>query len=57
MACDGGGIKALSPKRTGGRQRETTTDTLTTEKALVARIAKAAGPGEMLNITRSQGGL
>ncbi len=57
MACDGGGIKALSPKRTGGRQHETTTDTLTTEKALVARIAKAAGPGEMLNITRSQGGL
>ena len=48
MAYDGGGIKALKPKPIGGRQRENMT--LAQEKALMARFAKAAGVGEMLNI-------
>jgi transposase len=48
MAYDGGGIKALKPKPTGGRQRENMT--LVEEKALLVRFAKAAGAGEMLNI-------
>jgi transposase len=48
MAYDGGGIKALKPKPIGGRQRENIT--LSEEKALLARFAKAAGAGEMLNI-------
>jgi len=48
MAYDGGGIKALKPKPIGGRQRENMT--LSEEKALLARFAKAAGAGEMLNI-------
>jgi transposase len=48
MAYDGGGIKALKPKPIGGRQRENMT--LVEEKALLARFAKAAGAGEMLNI-------
>jgi transposase len=48
MAYDQGGIKALAPKPIGGRQRENMT--LTEEKALLARFAKAAGAGEMLNI-------
>src|SRR5215469_9504903 len=46
MAYDGGGIKALKPKPIGGRQRENMT--LSEEKALLTRFAKAAG--EMLNI-------
>jgi transposase len=48
MAYDGGGIKALKPKPNGGRKRENMT--LAEEKALLARFAKAAGAGEMLNI-------
>jgi len=48
MAFDHGGIKALKPKPIGGRQRENMT--LAQEKALLARFAKAAGIGEMLNI-------
>jgi len=50
MAFDHGGIKALKPKPIGGRQRENMT--LAQEKALLARFAKAAGAGEMLNIWR-----
>jgi transposase len=48
MAYDQGGIKALKPKPCGGRQRENMT--IAEEKALLARFAKAAGAGEMLNI-------
>jgi len=48
MAFDHGGVKALKPKPIGGRQRENMT--LAEEKALLARFAKAAGAGEMLNI-------
>ena len=48
MAYDHGGVKALKPKPNGGRQRENMT--LAEEKALLARFAKAAGAGEMLNI-------
>jgi len=48
MAFDRGGIKALKPKPIGGRQRENMT--VTEEKALLARFARAAGAGEMLNI-------
>ena len=48
MAYDGGGIKALKPMPIGGRQRENMT--LSEEKALLTRFAKAAGAGEMLNI-------
>ena len=48
MAYDHGGIKALKPKPIGGRKRENMT--LDDEKALLARFAKAAGAGEMLNI-------
>ena len=48
MAYAHGGIKALKPKPNGGRKRENMT--LAEEKALLARFAKAAGAGEMLNI-------
>ncbi len=48
MAYDHGGIKALQPKPSGGRQRENMT--LEEEKALLADFAKTAGAGEMLNI-------
>jgi transposase len=48
MAYDRSGIKALKPKPIGGRKRENMT--VTQEKALLARFAKAAGAGEMLNI-------
>src|ERR1700741_4836818 len=48
MAYDGGGIKALKPKPIGGRQRENIT--VAEEKALLARFAKAAGAGELLNV-------
>jgi predicted ArsR family transcriptional regulator len=48
MAYDEGGIKALKPKPNGGRKHENMT--LVEEKALLARFAKAAGAGEMLNI-------
>src|SRR5499433_3286397 len=48
MAYDHGGIKALKPKPNGGRNHENMT--LLEEKALLARFAKAAGAGEMLNI-------
>jgi Winged helix-turn helix len=52
MAYDHGGVKALKPRPNGGRKHENMT--LAEEKALLARFAKAAGVGEMLN---SQGGL
>lgn len=48
MAFDRGGLTALAPKRSGGRIRENMT--LAEEKALLARFAKAAGAGEMVNI-------
>ena len=48
MAYDGGGLKALKSKPSGGRKRENMT--LAEEKGLLARFAKAAGAGEMLNI-------
>jgi transposase len=48
MAYDHGGLKALKSKPSGGRKRENMT--LSEEKALLARFAKAAGAGEMLNI-------
>ena len=48
MAYDQGGIKALEPQPCGGRQRENMT--IAEEKALLARFAKAAGAGELLNI-------
>src|SRR5262245_33127933 len=48
MAYEHGGIKALKPKPNGGRKHENMT--LAEEKALLARFAKAAGAGEMLNI-------
>lgn len=48
MAYDQGGIKALKPQPCGGRQRENMT--IAEEKALLARFAKAAGAGELLNI-------
>jgi transposase len=48
MAYDHGGIKALKPKPNGARKHENMT--LAEEKALLARFAKAAGAGEMLNI-------
>ena len=48
MAYDQGGLEALKPKPSGGRKRENMT--LEEEKALLARFAKAAGAGEMLNI-------
>jgi transposase len=47
MAYDQGGIKTLKPKPCGGRKRENMT--IAEEKAL-ARFAKGAGAGEMLNI-------
>ena len=48
MAYDHGGIKALKPKPNGGRKRENMS--LAEEKAFLARFARAAGAGEMLNI-------
>jgi transposase len=48
MAYDEGGMAALKPKPNGGRKHENMT--LAEEKALLARFAKAAGAGEMLNI-------
>jgi transposase len=48
MAYDGGGLQALKSKPSGGRKRENMT--LAEERVLLARFAKAAGAGEMLNI-------
>src|SRR5258708_9823147 len=48
MAYDHGGIKALKPKPNGGRKHENMT--LAEENALLARFAKAAGAGEVLDI-------
>ena len=48
MAYDSGGVKALKPKPSGGRQRENMS--VAQEKALLARYTKAAGAGELLNI-------
>ena len=43
-----GGVKALKPKPSGGRQRENMS--VAQEKALLARYTHAAGAGELLNI-------
>jgi transposase len=48
MAYERGGLEALKPRPSGGRKRENMA--LEQEKALLARFAKAAGAGEMLNI-------
>src|SRR6478672_11422672 len=48
MAYDDGGIKALKPKPNGGHKHQNMT--LAQEKALLARFAKRAGAGELLNI-------
>ena len=48
IAYDSGGVKALKPKPSGGRQRENMS--IAQEKALLARYTKAAGAGELLNI-------
>jgi transposase len=48
MAFDNGGIKALAPKPIGGRKRENMT--VREEKTLLARFAKVAGAGQILNI-------
>jgi transposase len=48
MAYDNGGVSALRRKPTGGRRRENMT--LEEEKAFLAKFAKAAGAGELLNI-------
>ena len=48
MAYDGGGLAALKSKPNGGRKRQNMT--LAEEKTLLARFAKAAGAGELLNI-------
>jgi transposase len=48
MAYDRGGIEALKPRPSGGRKRENMS--LEEEKALLARFARAAGGGEMVNI-------
>ena len=48
MAYDHGELEALKPRPSGGRKRENMT--LEDEKALLARFAKAAGAGEMLNV-------
>ena len=48
MSYDGGGLKALKSKPSGGRQRENMT--VAEEKVLLACFARAAGTGEMLNI-------
>jgi transposase len=53
MAYDGGGLKALKSKPNGGRKRENMT--VAAEKSLLARFAKAAGAGEMLNIQDLKG--
>src|SRR6266699_3569542 len=48
MAYDHSGIEALKPRPNGGRKHENMT--LAEEEALLARFAKAAGAGELLNI-------
>jgi transposase len=48
MAFDHGGVAALKPKPNGGRKHQNMT--VPEEKALLARFARAAGAGEMLNI-------
>ncbi|HEY5083440.1 MAG TPA: winged helix-turn-helix domain-containing protein [Rhizomicrobium sp.] len=48
MAFDYGGLAALKPKPNGGRKHQNMT--VPEEKALLARFARAAGAGEMLNI-------
>ena len=56
MAYDHGSIEALKPRPNGGRKHENMT--LAEEEALLARFAKAAGAGEMLNIpTRKRSGI
>jgi transposase len=48
MAYDNGGVNALRPKPRGGRRRENMT--LEEERTFLARFAKAAGAGELLNV-------
>src|SRR6266700_1006809 len=52
MAYDRGGLKALESKPSGGRKRENMS--VAEERALLARFARAAGAGEMLNIHDSK---
>jgi transposase len=49
MAYDNGGVSALRPKPTGGRRNENMK--LEEEKAFLAKFAKAAGAGELLNVS------
>src|SRR5215510_9568752 len=49
MAYDNGGVSALRPKPTGGRKRENMT--LEKEKAFLGIFAKAAGAGQLLNVS------
>jgi transposase len=49
MAYDNGGVSALRPKPTGGRKRENMT--LEKEKAFLGTFAKAAGAGQLLNVS------
>jgi transposase len=48
MAYDNGGVNALRRKPTGGRRHENMT--LEEEKAFLAKFAKAAGAGQLLNV-------
>jgi transposase len=49
MAYDNGGVSALRPKPTGGRRNENMK--LEEEKAFLAKFAKAAAAGELLNVS------
>src|ERR1700686_364817 len=49
MAYDNGGVSALRPKPTGGRRNENMK--LEEEKAFLAKFAKAAGAGGLLNVS------
>jgi transposase len=48
MGYDNGGVNASRPKPTGGRRNENMT--LKEERKFLARFAKAAGAGELLNV-------
>lgn len=48
MAYDNGGVNALKRKPTGGRRRENMT--LEEEKRFLAKFAKAAGAGQLVNV-------
>jgi hypothetical protein len=50
MAYDNAGVDTLRPKSTGGGRRENMT--LAEEKVLLAKFAKVAGTGELINIRK-----